>query len=185
MNSIDVPPLTPAETREVLRRLGDLTNRIVLVGGQALAFWVEHYTDRIATSGPVSSRDIDFGGTKEAVTIAADRLDGTPRTPEPFSNTPNTGLVEFVDPGGHKRWIDFLGELYGEGLNLSAIEEMAVGVDVPDGGDVTTFLVMHPVHCLESRISNVGGLPQSYETPLAWNRRAHPSCVRVSICATG
>lgn len=33
------PPLTPAETRVVLAKLGDLTERIVLIGGQALAFW--------------------------------------------------------------------------------------------------------------------------------------------------
>lgn len=159
--------------------LGDLTNQIVLVGGQALAFWAERYADRIATAGPVNSRDIDFGGTQDVVAIAADRLGGTPKTPEPFSNTPNTGLVEFVDPGGHERWIDFLDQLYGEGLNLSAIEAMAIGVDIPDGDQTTSFLVMHPVHCLESRISNVGGLPQYYETSLGLEQaRTSVFCVR-------
>ena len=56
----ELPPLTPAQTREVLRRLGDLTEQLVLIGGQALAFWAERYADRFTISGPVNSKDIDF-----------------------------------------------------------------------------------------------------------------------------
>lgn len=159
----DRPPLTPAETREVLRRLGDLTERIVLVGGQALAFWVERYADRLIPPGPVNSQDIDFCGHPEVVSICATRLGGTFKVPEPFDPSPNTGLVQFIDPGGHQRRIDFLASPFG--LGFEEVLAMAIGVDVPDDHGMTSFLVMHPVHCLESRVCNVAGLP-GYKTAL-------------------
>jgi hypothetical protein len=151
------PPLAPPEARAILRRLGDLTREIVLVGGQALAFWAELYADRLALSSPVNSRDIDFGGHSDVVSIAADRLNGTWTVPEPFSISPNSGLVLFNDGEGYPRRIDFLHQVFG--LDLDEIFKMAIEVEVPDHDETTHFLVMHPVHCLEARISNVGGLP--------------------------
>lgn len=172
----ELPPLTPAQTREVLRQLGDLTENLVLVGGQALAFWAERYASRFTIPGPVNSKDIDFGEMKDVVAIAAARLGGTWKVPEPFANTPNSGLVEFKDPGGHERRIDFLAMIFG--LDLKEVFEMAIGVEVPDPTGVTTFQVMHPVHCLEARIANVGGLP-GYETRLALDQgRAAVLCAK-------
>ncbi|MBK7074453.1 MAG: hypothetical protein IPH44_19365 [Myxococcales bacterium] len=46
---------------EQLRR-ENASSTIVLVGGQALAFWVEHYVDRFDPPGPINSKDIDFCG---------------------------------------------------------------------------------------------------------------------------
>lgn len=172
----DPPPLTPAEAGVVLQQLGDLTSRIVLVGGQALAFWAARYTDRFQSPGPVNSKDIDFCGQIEAVSIAAARLGGTFQVPEPFAETPNTGLVHFVGPGGYRRRMDFLGDPFG--LNYKDVVEWAVGVEVPTSGGLINFQVMHPVHCLESRISNVGGLP-GYQTRLALDQaRASVLCAR-------
>jgi len=151
------PPLAPPEARAILRRLGDLTQEIVLVGGQALAFWAEHYAGRFELSSPVNSRDIDFGGLSPVVSVAADRLNGTWTAPEPFSASPNSGLVLFNDGEGHRRRIDFLHTVFG--LDLDEIFNMAIEIEAPDHDETTRFLVMHPVHCLEARISNVGGLP--------------------------
>lgn len=172
------PPLTPSDAGAVLQRLGDLTNTIVLVGGQALAFWVDHYAKRVAPPGPVASKDIDFCGGQSAVATAALRLGGTYKVPEPFSNTPNTGVVEFVDPKGNARWIDFLGDPFG--LDFGDVAEWAVEVEVPlaDGSETVTFRVMHPVHCLQSRISNVGGLPGYQGEHALTQARASVSCVR-------
>lgn len=71
------PPLTPAEARVVLRTLGDLTEKIVLIGGQALAFWAEHYAGSFSVIEPVNSSDIDFAGLRESVNLCAARLGGT------------------------------------------------------------------------------------------------------------
>lgn len=174
MSARELPALTTAEAGAVLRRLGDLTSAMVLVGGQALAFWVDYYASRLSLSGPVNSKDIDFCGSAKVVASVAQRLGGTHQLPEPFSNTPNTGLVEFLDPSGHLRRIDFLGHPYG--LDYEAVLDWAVDVDVPMSGDVVSFKVMHPVHCVQSRISNVGGLP-GYQTAHALTQaRASLSC---------
>src|SRR6185312_8024775 len=104
--------------------------------------------------GPVNSRDIDFGGDRKAAALAAARLDGTCFLPELFDPSPNAGLVEFT-LNGQPRKIDFLQSVFG--LDLPEVADMAVGLPVvaPD----VILKVMHPVHCLEARISNVGGLP--------------------------
>ena len=65
------PPLTPAEARLVLRALGDLADEIVLIGGQALAFWAEHFASRFSVIEPVNSSDIDFAGHRESVSLCA------------------------------------------------------------------------------------------------------------------
>jgi hypothetical protein len=169
------PPLTPAETREVLRRLGDITDEIVLVGGQALAFWAERYADRFELSRPVNSKDIDFGGVGRVASIAAVRLNGTCTIPEPFSVSPNSGLVEFDDGGGHRRRIDFLHMVFG--LELEEIFAMAIVVEL-DGDETISFRVMHPVQCLEARISNVGGLPGYKSEHGLGQARASILCLR-------
>ena len=151
----EVPELSLAEAREILIKLGALADEIVLVGGQALAFWADYFGDRVQLHGAINSKDIDFGGTREAVVQAAVCLGGTYLLPEPFAITPNTGIVEFVASGGQRRRIDFLGDVFG--VELGEVFEMALTVEMPGTG--ASFRVMHPVHCLEARISNVGGLP--------------------------
>lgn len=170
------PPLSPAETRNVLRKLGDLTNQIVLIGGQSLAFWAERYANRIGVTEPVNSFDIDFAsGELESVNTCARLLHGTPRFPEPFSPTPNFGVVTFFDSAGIEREIDFVDPF---GLDYAEVHEMAIGVEVPEESGVTSFLVMHPVHCLESRTHNVSGLP-GYQTKLGFAQlRASVLCAR-------
>ncbi|MDB4962511.1 MAG: hypothetical protein JWP01_2510 [Myxococcales bacterium] len=170
------PPLTPEDTRVVLGQLGDLMERLVLVGGQALSFWAEHYAARFAIGEPVNSTDIDFCGLSDAVNIAAARLDGEGRVPKPFSNTPNTGIVEFVDANGYARVMDFLFDPFG--LQYDEVHHWAVNVDVPHLGGTLSFKVMHPVHCLESRIANVGGLPGYQSAHAIRQARASLLCAK-------
>lgn len=173
------PPLTPAEAGVVLQCLGDLTSAIVLVGGQALAFWVAQYADRFSPPGPINSKDIDFCGSQADVKTAAARLGGTYQVPEPFAHTPNTGIVQFVDSSGHDRRIDFLDAPYG--LDYVNVAKRSVEVHVPLREGSVTFRVMHPIHCLQSRISNIGGLPD-YRTAHGLNQaRASVSCAREFI----
>jgi hypothetical protein len=81
----------------------------------------------------------------------------------------------FRDPGGHERKIDFVDPF---GLDYDEVREMAIGVEVPDETGVASFLVMHPVHCLESRACNVSGLP-GYQTTLGFAQlRASIICAR-------
>jgi hypothetical protein len=142
-----------------------------------LAFWAERYASRIPIPRPVNSKDIDFGDLAKGVAgleIAAARLgDATKYVPEPFEPTPNSGVVEFTDSAGLRRRIDFLYQVHG--LNLTEVFEMSIGVDVGDG---IPFQVMHPIHCLESRICNVSTF-STYETQLGLDQaRASVRCAQ-------
>ncbi len=160
--------LSYADVKPVLERLGDLTSEIVLVGGQAVSFWVDFYAAQVpalAKLAPLTTADIDFVGDRRAVTICAERLDGAAKLPDLDDHTPNTGMVKFVDAAGEKQNIDFIDQPHG--LTAREVYRMAVPVRVLDGrGRPTsvTFLVMQPVLVMESRVHNTMGLP-GYRTP--------------------
>jgi hypothetical protein len=160
--------LSYADLKPVLERLGDLTSEIVLVGGQAVSFWVDFYAAQVpalARLAPLTTADIDFVGDRRAVTICAERLDGTAKLPDLDDHTPNTGMVKFVDAAGEKQNIDFIDQPHG--LRAREVYRMAVPVRVLDGrGRPTsvTFLVMQPVLVMESRVHNTMGLP-GYRSP--------------------
>jgi hypothetical protein len=66
-----------------------------------------------------------------------------------------TGVVTFVDSGGHERELDFIESP--RGLSAKDVRDTAVQVAVPDpeGGDDIPFWVMHPERSMESRVHNV------------------------------
>jgi hypothetical protein len=177
------PPLSYEQTAQVLARLADLEHEIVLVGGQAVNFWANYYEKRVpelAKGAPYTSKDIDFVGPHAAVEECAHRLGGTARlaTIEDM-NTPNTGVVLYVDEDKHARQIDFLGAVAG----VENTHETSIGAEVLDeaGQPIATFRVMHPVLCLLSRAHNVAYLP-GYDTPHARNQlRAAIICAKQFI----
>jgi hypothetical protein len=110
----------------------------------------------------------------------AHRLGGTARLATiEDKNTPNTGVVRYVDEDKHARQIDFLGAVAG----VENTHETSIGAEVLDkaGQPVATFRVMHPVLCLLSRAHNVAYLP-GYNTPHARNQlRAAIICAKQFI----
>lgn len=84
--------------------------RIVLVGGQAVAFWqryLQPYSNLDVLLQPMTSKDVDFEGSARAVGQAAVLLDGQARYPDPdHVATPNTGIVRYTDTDGVQREID-------------------------------------------------------------------------------
>ena len=163
-------PLSYRDVEAMLIRLGDSTSGIVLVGGQAVNFWAEHYLPRapeLGTHAPYTSKDIDFCATRAAATECARRLGGRALLPVDFDPTPNSGQVLFVDDTGTERIIDFL--VHPFGLDAPDVLRTSLPVDVLDDTGSPTgarFRVMHPERCMESRIHNVAGLP-GYNTPRA------------------
>jgi hypothetical protein len=177
------PPFSYEQTARVLARLADLEHEIVLVGGQAVNFWANYYEKRVpelAEGAPYTSKDIDFIGPHAAVEECARRLGGTARLATiDDMNTPNTGVVLFVDEDKHVRQIDFLGAVAG----VESPVETSVGAEVLDdeGRAVASFRVMHPVLCMLSRAHNVAYLP-GYDTAHARNQlRAAIICARQFI----
>jgi hypothetical protein len=165
-----VRPLSYRDVEAVLLRLGDSASHLVLVGGQAVNFWAEHYLPRAAELGvhtPYASKDIDFCGNKAAVVECARRLAGRALLPVNFDPTPNSGQIVFVDDGGEERVIDVLLQPFG--LDAADVLRTSLPVETHDEAGRPTgarFRVMHPERCMESRVHNVAGLP-GYGTPRA------------------
>ena len=153
------PPLRDEEVQRILGLLEPLSvdRSIVLVGGQAVAFWTRFLQERsseVAAFTPLVSKDIDFEGSARAVRRAADLLTARVRLASIDDHTPNTGIVLFIDADGVEREIDFIDEPLG--LRARDVRDTAVRLIV-SGGEVryeVLVWVMHPERCMESRIYN-------------------------------
>lgn len=158
------PPLRPEEVRRILRDLRPLSEQrqIVLIGGQAVAFWAAFFEREIPVGEEelFTSKDIDFEGAARAARKAGELLDGEVRIATIDDHTPNTGVVFFKDSDGEARTVDFIAAPYG--LDSRDVRDSAVLLTVPnpDGSDTPVWL-MHPERCMESRVYNVVGLKQS------------------------
>ena len=153
------PPLRHEEVQRILGLLEPLSadRSIVLVGGQAVAFWTRFLGERssdIAAFAPLTSKDIDFEGNARAVQRTADLLGARMRLASMDDHTPNTGIVLFVDADGIERELDFIDQPLG--LRSRDIRDTAVRLIIPtnEAGREATVWVMHPERCMESRIYN-------------------------------
>jgi hypothetical protein len=152
-----LPPLRSEEVRRVIGALAPLTRKteIVLVGGQALAFWSARFTEKSGEISVVASKDIDFEGSADSARIAANLLEARVMIPSPVEASPITGVVTFTDADGFDRTLDFIGAL--RGLDAEDVRETAIRVDLGTSPGQTfeaSFWVMHPERCMESRIYN-------------------------------
>lgn len=136
-----------------LTRLGNPGN-VVLVGGQSLSFWVDWYDIPIPqTDTPYLTQDADFlAGRKDAEELAK-HLGGDLRLATIDDLTPNTATVVFDGVNGDRLLIDFLGLVIG--LTPAEIRTHAVPVE----RDGQRLFILHPLLCLQSRISNLRQLP--------------------------
>jgi hypothetical protein len=163
-----LPPLRSEEVRRVISVLAPLTRKteIVLVGGQALAFWSARFAGQSSEISVVASKDIDFEGSADAARIAASLLEAKLMIPSPTEPSPITGVVTFTDADGFERTLDFIDTP--RGLDAEDVRETAVRVDLEASGDRVlraSFWVMHPERCMESRIYNTIELQR--DDPLA------------------
>jgi hypothetical protein len=133
----------------------------VLVGGQALAVWARLFLDRypqIAQVYSISSEDVDFYANAEAARKFAEKL-GSARlfVAPPFDNSPNSAVVE-GEVGDRKVRIDFMRIILG--VDPKSIKKNFVTLSRParDGGKPTNILILHPLDCLRSRLSNINDL---------------------------
>jgi hypothetical protein len=163
-----VSDLGHVDIRPILARLADLDRDLVLVGGQAVNFWAFAYEGRVpalARAGPFASRDVDFCGDRRTVRLCAQRLGGRALVSTLDDATPNSGTVVFVDAAGVRRSLDILSAPFG--LAPLEVRDTAIAVDILDDAGKTTgvrFHVMHPVLSMESRVHNVVGLADAYDT---------------------
>jgi hypothetical protein len=159
------------QLRQILNVLGD---RMILIGGQALAFWASHYlleAPAIAVTrdvdlllpgagvtGPLRRRNVDSLGFKEEVTLLAKRLRARALFPHERALTALVGQVVKDLADGNYINIDVLFRVHGD-VTSEAIDQRAVDVVTGAG----RFRVMHPLDVLQGRLENVYSLAEKQD----------------------
>jgi hypothetical protein len=146
----------------------------VLVGGQALAFWVAWLGVRIkGAPRAYISGDADFLGSREHVARFAAAIGGKATYPGRRGMTALAGAVE-KRAGAATVGVDVLHRLVG--LDAEGVRRRAVEVTHPADATVR-FRVMDPVDCLVSRLENLRRLAAKRDAAGAWHAR-----LAVAVC---
>lgn len=140
---------------EAKRLIGQAaTSDTILVGGQAIEFWAAYYG--IEAGLPAVTRDIDFIGSLRDAMLADDALTLPHKLHKATLDdaTPNTGVISVRIPGKPAPTpIDYLCAI--EGVSTGEARRMAVEVRIEG-----VFLkVLHPLLCLESKVTNLWKFP--------------------------
>lgn len=144
-----------AITPELLERvLREVTSDAVLVGGQALAIWVEYYD--IEVTAPVLvgaiSDDADFIGSRADLAAIAKAVSGIPEYVSPRVISALVGQVKIRVAPSEFVNIDVLHKLVG--LDAADVRRRASEATL----GTTDFFVMHPLDVLCSRVENLANL---------------------------
>lgn len=146
----------------------------LLVGGQALALWVNALDIPLPTAlaGGVTV-DVDFlGSAADArehhafleIATAEKRMRTEIHFPQPFENTPNSAKITIFRASGIAAEIDYLSHLIGyAGKDEYRLKDRAIEItDLYFAG--SSLRVMHPFDCLRSRLCNIYSLPNKRNT---------------------
>lgn len=137
---------------ELLARILELAGTgMVLVGGQALAFWAAFY--EVPAPAIAVTKDVDFIGTRADVERLARGLGGKATFPRQRDLTLLAGQIEKALPGGDYINIEVLSGVYGN-VSFDSLAKHAVVAESPAG----KFRVMHPLDVLQGRLENVYGI---------------------------
>lgn len=146
-------PVTPQLLEQILRLAGE---GMVLMGGQALAFWAAYY--QAPAPAIAITKDVDFLGTRADVNRLARGLGARAIFPKRNALTVLVGqVVKDLADGGYIN-IDVLARAYGD-ITARAIVARAV----PAENAVGRFRVMHPLDVLQGRLENVYGLAEKQD----------------------
>lgn len=158
MPSYQERELTVEDAWQILEQIGR-QDHIVLIGGQAVYFWADHYQERLPDDlrqCVFVTHDIDFLGDQNDVLRIAEQLNGKPLTAGLDDHSPNAGVVAF-EYQGQETEIGVLYTLYGV-MNHEA-KETALPIENED--KTASLLILHPFFCLQSKLKNVTGLKRS------------------------
>ena len=149
------------DIRSIIKLFHILADRtdVVLVGGQAILTWVRYYERAPEFAQPdvaLTTSDLDLlGSSKIAKEVAAELGARTPRVPDPDDHTPSSGVIDLGDAGLDEERVDFVSYVQGPGDKVS---QAAVTINIEDlsgeSGDTIPVRIMHPMHCLESKLAN-------------------------------
>lgn len=170
----------PPEVVYDLAGILSLSDNAFIVGGQALNLWAERYSyiDQLQAYGPYTSKDIDYFGQRKAAEKLAEALGGSVAIPDADDYTPQTAIVH-ANIDDIPIEIDFLWHV--KGVDDVKLKKQAVQIQMevrlPNGTAELHVPIMHPFHCMQSRLANVVELGR--RTDLALNQlEASPIVLR-------
>ncbi len=146
-------PFTPEDVRQLCEQLRSGT---VVVGGQALAFWVAAYGIQVEQAA--ISMDADVLGRREDVGIIAAGMHGLPKYQLRSAISALVGNIRVGRGQGDFISIDVVDGVFG--LQTGTVARR--GIEVSFGEFAVR--IMHPLDVLESRAANYAGLPEK-QTP--------------------
>jgi hypothetical protein len=113
------------------------------------------------------SKDLDYFGSREAAEKLARALGGELMVPEFGDATPQTAVVRAIVDGRAVE-IDFLSNVLGVAPKSLVDEavELVVPVRTEGGAGTMAIPVMHPLHCLQSRVANAITLRRNDDTSI-------------------
>lgn len=149
--------MPPEAVIDIVSLLSD-DDRAFVVGGQALNLWAEHYAQsapELHAFRPFTSKDIDYFGQKEVAIKLANALNGKLRLPDIGDATFQTAAVEAEVNGVHIQ-IDFLNHVLGISRGIEAgVVDLIIPYTQGGAKATVTVRLMHPLHCLQSRVANI------------------------------
>lgn len=160
---------------EDLARLLSSADKAVLIGGQALAFWMSHYgVDASDSPEAVVTKNVDFLGEKRDAERLAAAVGGTVEYPKAMSIL--AGVVRKRVSADAEYEVDVLWRV--NGVSSHEIRREALEHGLADG---VRFLVMSPVACLVSRLENLRTIRDKQTPAGIWQTRTAMEVTRRHI----
>ena len=147
----------------------------LLIGGQAVNYWAEHYlsTDpQLEKLRPFTSEDIDFKGESVDVQRIARQLELTPGYPPKVQMTALAGVIPF-QIGGLKSNIEIVRRIPGVSGSVDALAIQAEW-------NGKTIRVLDPISLLACKLELVASVPQEKRHDVAHLKILLP-CVRAFL----
>jgi hypothetical protein len=156
-------------------RLLHSAGKAILVGGQALAFWIARY-DVAWDDAPeaIVTKDADFLGRKDDVERMAAAVGGSIEYPKTMNIL--VGVIRKRISVEDEYEVDILWRL--NGLSPEEIRRHAVQVSNQSGA---RFFVMSPTDCLISRLENLRLIPAKQTPSGEWQARVAVRVARAYI----
>jgi hypothetical protein len=159
---LDQIAIPPAELDRLLAHAGPA----ILVGGQALAFWIALYSVPIDDApAAVVTKDADFLGRREDAIRLSAAVGGSLEFPKGM--TILAGIVRKQVGPNEQYEVDILRTLNG----LSPSEVAKHAKEITDRVTGARYLVMSPVDCLISRLENLRTILEKQNEPGVWQAR--------------
>lgn len=137
--------------------LSSLSSDDILVGGQALLFWLDYYNIGHPNNESIT-KDADILGTNESVKRISTAMRGVVEYP-PAKGFGTVIVGQVWINIGKKQIIgvDVINEV--KGLDSNKIRKRALKVTI----ESSTFKILHPIDCFESKVTNLAKIDQKQD----------------------